>query len=101
MAVTSESLDGKNELLIKVSGRFDFSLHEEFKAAYDGKVEDGDRVVVDMEGVDYMDSSALGMLLLLREYVGEDDADVRLINGRPEIRNILQVSNFEQLFLIE
>ncbi len=101
MAVTSESLDGKNELLIKVSGRFDFSLHEDFKAAYDGKVEDGDRVVVDMEGVDYMDSSALGMLLLLREYVGEDDADVRLINGRPEIRNILQVSNFEQLFLIE
>ncbi|MDP6981078.1 MAG: STAS domain-containing protein [Myxococcota bacterium] len=61
----------------------------------------GSKVVVDMQGIDYMDSSALGVMLLLREYVGEDDADVRLINGRPEIRNILQVSNFEQLFKIE
>ncbi len=101
MAVSSEALSDKNELLIRVSGRFDFSLHEEFKSAYDGKVEPGYKVVVDMEGVEYMDSSALGMLLLLREYVGEDDADVRLINGSPEIRNILQVSNFEQLFKIE
>lgn len=101
MIVSSELAADGGRLDIRLSGRFDFSMHEEFKAAYDGKIESGDTVVVDLAGVEYMDSSALGMLLLLREYLGEEDADVRLINGSPEIRNILHVSNFEQLFKIE
>lgn len=101
MAVTSESGKNGNALTISVTGRFDFSVHEAFREAYDGKVESGATVVVDMAGVEYMDSSALGMLLLLREHVGEDRADVRLINGNSEIRNILQVSNFAELFKME
>ncbi|MCP4037235.1 MAG: STAS domain-containing protein [bacterium] len=101
MAVTSEGSREGKELTIRVSGRFDFSLHEEFQNAYSGLVEAGAQVVVDLEHVDYMDSSALGMLLLLREHVGEDSSHVQLINGNPEIRNILYVSNFDQLFKIE
>ena len=101
MAVSSESLNANKELVVRIVGRFDFSLHEDFKTAYEGKVQSGTRVVVDMAGGEYMDSSALGMWLLLRESVGEDDADVRLVGSRPEIRNILQVSNFDELFTIE
>ncbi|MCH7869356.1 MAG: STAS domain-containing protein [Myxococcales bacterium] len=101
MAVTSEGSKDDNSLTITVTGRFDFSVHEAFRKAYDGQVDTGAKVVVDMAGVEYMDSSALGMLLLLREHVGEDQADVRLINGNSEIQNILQVSNFGELFKME
>ncbi len=101
MAVTSDGSKEQNSLTIKVSGRFDFSMHEEFRNAYDGQVEPGAAVVVDMSGVDYMDSSALGMLLLLREHAGDDNSDVRLVNGSHEIRNILEVSNFGELFKVE
>ncbi len=101
MGISVEASDGKNELTICVGGRFDFALHDEFRKSYEGVVEPGAKVVVDMKDVDYMDSSALGMLLLLREYVGEEKADIRLLNGSAEIRNILQVSNFDQLFKIE
>ncbi|MFT5442300.1 MAG: anti-anti-sigma factor [Myxococcota bacterium] len=101
MAITSEISAEQESLAIKVSGRFDFSLHEEFRASYSEVEAKGLKVVVDLAEVEYMDSSALGMLLLLREYVGEDQAKVRLINGAPEIMNILHVSNFDQLFKVE
>lgn len=101
MAVSSECSEEQNTLTIKVSGRFDFSLHEAFRNAYQGKVSEGAKVVVDMADVEYMDSSALGMLLLLRECAGDDQADVRLVNVNGEIHNILEVSNFDQLFKVE
>ena len=56
--------------------------------------------VVDLNGATYLDSSALGMLLLLRDHAGSDKADIRLINCNPDVRKVLSVSNFEQLFAI-
>jgi anti-anti-sigma factor len=55
-------------VVIKVKGRFDFSCHASFREAY-AKAPDGCEFVVDMEEASYMDSAALGMLLLLREHV--------------------------------
>ncbi len=101
MAIHSDGSQGQNSINIKITGRFDFSVHEDFRKTYEGQVKTGAKVVVDMGGVDYMDSSALGMLLLLREYVGEGKADIRLVNSSGEIRSILQVSNFDQWFKIE
>jgi anti-anti-sigma factor len=45
-----------------------------------------------------MDSSALGMLLLLREHVDGVRERVRIINCNTEIRKILEIANFDKLF---
>jgi HptB-dependent secretion and biofilm anti anti-sigma factor len=42
----------------------------------------------------------LGMLLLLRDHGGSEKADIRLVNCNPDVRKVLAVSNFEQLFAI-
>ena len=55
---------------------------------------------VDMRDATYLDSSALGMLLLLRDHAGGDAAEVRIVNCNPDVRKILTISNFEQLFEI-
>ncbi len=101
MGISTSTEVNEGSLTISVSGRFDFSLHEEFRSAYEGPAAPGGSVIIDMQDVDYMDSSALGMLLLLREHVGDDDSDIKIVNCVPEIRNILRVSNFEKLFQIE
>lgn len=85
---------------IEVTGRFDFSLHREFRQAYADTVDRGAEVIVDLKGVEYVDSSALGMLLLLREYMGDDSAKISLANPSGDVRSILEVSNFEKLFKI-
>ncbi len=98
---TSVSEDG-SKVTITIDGRFDFGVHREFRNAYE-KAEtkaSNAKYVVDLSGTDYMDSSALGMLLLLREHAGGDNADVTVTNCRPVIREILDIANFDKLFKI-
>jgi anti-anti-sigma factor len=83
-----------------IQGRFDFGAHQEFRNAYERVNSTPQRYVVDLKDTTYLDSSALGMLLLLRDHAGGDSAQVSLINCNSDVRKILAISNFEQLFKI-
>jgi anti-anti-sigma factor len=101
MTISSElSADGK-ELVITVDGRFDFSCHQDFRNAYQRDDADPDQYRIDLKGAVYLDSSALGMLLLLRDYAGGDDANVKILNPSEDVRKILHISNFQRLFVIQ
>ncbi|MDU9389203.1 STAS domain-containing protein [Pseudomonas japonica] len=99
MAVDTEvSQDGK-KLTIRIKGRFDFGKHQEFRESYERRNRP-DSVVIDLKDATYMDSSALGMLLLLRDHAGGDQAQISVINTNSDVRKILAISNFEKLFEI-
>lgn len=111
MSLTTSFSEHDKTMTIRISERFDFSVHREFRQAYKDRAAGAVRYVVDLHGTQYMDSSALGMLLLLREHAvgGQqspgDKADVggcgvRIVNCSPEIRQILAISNFSKLFEI-
>ncbi|HNM23255.1 MAG TPA: STAS domain-containing protein, partial [Rhodocyclaceae bacterium] len=57
-------------------------------------------VTVDFSGVDYLDSSALGMLLMLRDKVTGAGKDVVLGNVRGNVKQVLDIANFGKLFRI-
>jgi len=94
----STSSEGSKQI-INIQGRFDFSVQADFRQAYEG-APSSNTFVLNFASADYMDSSALGMLLLLRDYAGGDDAKIELTNCRSEITNILEISNFQKLFKI-
>lgn len=96
---TRKSTDGR-ELTVQVSDLFDFTLHREFRQAYEDAGHVYPTYVIDLRSTTYMDSSALGMLLLLREYAGGEDADIRIVHCQPDIRKILNIANFHHLFRI-
>ena len=100
MAITSLPSSDGQELTILIQGRFDFGAHQEFRNAYERVNSTPQRYVVDLKDTTYLDSSALGMLLLLRDHAGGDSAQIRLLNCSPDVRKILAISNFEQLFKI-
>ena len=100
MAITSLPSSDGQELTILIQGRFDFGAHQEFRNAYERVNSTPQRYVVDLKDTTYRDSSALGMLLLLRDHAGGDSAQIRLLNCNPDVRKILAISNFEQLFKI-
>ncbi len=85
------------QFVIKVGHRFDFNAHREFRAAY-VQCPPGAEYVVDLSDTNYLDSSALGMLLLLREHAGGETANVTLLGCRDEVRKVLTISNFQNLF---
>ena len=94
----STKTDG-NKRIISITGRFDFSVQSDFRKAYESAAASS-HFVINFATADYMDSSALGMLLLLRDYAGGDTANVELANCGAEIKNILEISNFGKLFKI-
>lgn len=101
MAINSElSADGQ-ELKIAIDGRFDFSCHQDFRQAYQRDDADPKRYLIDLKGAVYLDSSALGMLLLLRDYAGGDESNVKILNPSEDVKKILHISNFQRLFNIQ
>ena len=96
-----ESTVNGNQINIKISGRFDFSCHKEFRDAYRNTPSGSENTyTIDMSGTEYVDSSALGMLLLLREHAGSEQGNVILKGCRNDVKDILVVSNFDKLFTI-
>jgi anti-anti-sigma factor len=83
-----------------IKGRFDFSLHKEFRAAHEA-APGVKHYILDLTEAVYMDSSALGMILLLREWAQEKGADVRIKTRAPIVRKILAMAHFEKLFPID
>ena len=97
MSVSTETIGHK--YIVKLDGRFDFSIENDFRKAYEG-VKPNHTFILDFSAVESIDSAALGMLLLLRDYAGGDSAKVELVSCCLEIKNILEISNFQKLFTI-
>ena len=91
-----------NRGVFRLTGRFDFNDHRVFKAAYEPVLQqDGVSVLeFDLSGVDYVDSSALGMLMLMRERAEAAGKRVELKKPNPTVRQILDIANFAKLFTI-
>ena len=85
---------------MKVIGRFDFSLHNDFRKAYKDISINAGQYVVDLSGTEYLDSSALGMLLLLKEHAESHSSAVRLMGYSDEIKEILTIASFDKIFTL-
>ena len=95
MAITASSTsDG---VRIEISGRFDFSQNDAFRRAYQDTPA-GSRFAIDLKRVSYVDSSALGMLLLLRRHAGDRIDSVSMQNIPADVGRVLRIARFDQLF---
>lgn len=97
MSVISTS--GAAGVTIAITGRFDFSQNDTFRKAYEAHPA-GTRFTVDLARVEYLDSSALGMLLLLRKHAGNTTDGVQLLNGSKDVMRVLQIARFDQMFRV-
>ncbi len=96
---TTVSNDG-NKVTIAISGKFDFQLYDEFRSAYSDTAGAGVHYEVNMSATDYLDSSALGMLLLLREHAGGESSKIDITQVSDDVKKVLDVANFGKLFNI-
>lgn len=97
---TSTSADGQI-FTIEIKGKFDFNFVQDFRNAYSNIEGSLDTVVVDLRETDYMDSSALGMLLNMQKSLSGKVNKIKISNCRPQIKKILQISRFDKKFDID
>lgn len=94
-----ESSDGCT-VTITMPNEFDFRAHKDFRETHK-EPKNNARYVLDFSQTEHMDSSALGMLLLMREELGNENANVRIVNCRENIKALLEMASFHQLFDVE
>jgi anti-sigma B factor antagonist len=58
------------------------------------------RIVVDMSGVEFCDSTGMNVLLAAQRQAREGGGDVQLAGPRPAIRKVLQVTGLETVFTV-
>jgi len=99
MQANVTSRDGHTVIVLQ--GRFDFNAHREFRESVDVAVKEAPASIrVDLAGVDYLDSSALGMLLMLRDKAKGAGKDVALANARGAVKQVIDIANFGKLFAL-
>lgn len=101
MDITASYSEQGKVLMISVGERFDFSKVEEFHHAYQSLPEDAEYIAVDLSRTEYMDSSALGMLLNMQKKLSDKAITYRIVNPRPQVAKILKISRFDKKFEIQ
>ncbi len=100
MTVNTQIANSGSKVTISVIGKFDFQLYDTFRNAYSDTNGSGVEYIVNFLNTDYLDSSALGMLLLLREHSGGEASDITILNASGDVQKALEVANFKKLFKV-
>ena len=86
---------------IRLDGRFVFSAHRTFRLAIKDLLAGRCTALeIDFAKVEYVDSAALGMLLLAREELAAVKKTIALIHCGGSVQQVLDVANFQKLFAI-
>lgn len=101
MTINHQYRELDKTLEFNLSGRLDFNSYPKFSEIYQGYPKERvSNYILNMSELTYLDSSALGMLLLLKDYA-QKDVNIAIVNCIPEVYKILEIANFDRLFAIK
>lgn len=88
--------------VIRLAGRFDYTTRTQFMTAAEECVAQAPagEIRIDMSGLDYIDSSALGMLLMMRDRARKFDKTIALVNAGGRVREVIDKAQFDRLFKV-
>lgn len=95
-----DSANLSTHVLVRLTGRFDFSTRDQFIARIKETISHAEaaEIRVDLADVVYIDSSALGMLLMARDLAKQHEKEVTLASPQPLVRQTLETAQFARLF---
>jgi anti-anti-sigma factor len=101
MALETSLVNGGKTLLVKLPTTFDIGIHKEFRKLHTDLAATVEDFAIDFIDTIYMDSSALGMLLLLRDELSSGSTNIALINCSTSIKELLKLARFDTLFSVK
>ena len=92
--------DGKVQILACV-GRMDAQVSALLKEHIQELLDTGaTQLIMDLEGLEFLDSSGLGALVACLRRVKEKKGEIKLAGLRPEVRSIFDITRVSRLFHI-
>ncbi len=87
---------------VELTGRFTFGDHSSFRKLIEEiRAHESSTHVLDVSGVDFIDSAGLGMLLLARDEGEKTNAAVVIRGAQGQVKRMLEVARFDTLFKLE
>jgi anti-anti-sigma factor len=85
---------------LRLPSRFDYSYHRQFGELYAPFVESATckEIILDFTQVEYLDSSALGMMVLLQKKFSGQNKKVKVKGARGATEEILKMANMQKIF---
>lgn len=99
MNITKQKSDNGKVVTFCLPEKFTFQLRAEFREFYEAEKE-SKILVLDMNKTQYMDSSALGMMLQLKEFADSCRSTVSVINATNDVLKVLHITRFDKIFSI-
>ena len=92
----------KDTVTLYLQGHFSFDAYREFKSAYGEPLKNPsiNAVTINLSEVEYLDSSALGMLLVLRDQAQLANKSLTLSRPSTYAMRTFEIASFEKIFSI-
>lgn len=101
MDIKIEVREVNNLPLIKVSGEVDVYTAPKLKSRILDLIDNGKyTMIIDLNDVDFMDSSGLGVLVGGLKRVGPHKGSIKLVCNRPNILKIFKITGLNKVFEI-
>ena len=95
LTITPENIDGV--LILKFTGRFEFVSRKVFWEAFKKVQETPNRhVIMDLEHVPFVDSSAIGLLALTHQNLKLQNVHLSIANPQEPVKKVLDLANFSK-----
>ncbi len=92
-------MEGGNVGVLSLAGEIDIATKDRVREAAEGLIAEGARnLLVDLAGVEYMDSSGLGVLKGLRSHLVESGGQVGIVSPRTFIKKLFERAGLDQVF---
>lgn len=91
----------ENYQKISLTGDLDVYSEEEFKKFIDEKIDANKDIIFDLEKLDYLDSTGLGMFMTVYNIQKSKDKKVKIINSKENIKKLFKITDLFDLFAME
>ncbi len=98
MVISQEQHSDRVHLLME--GRFDFGARKVFKDTLEKAAELNVPIVLDLSKVGFLDSSALGLLVISQQTLKPKNIPLCLVNPQAYVRQVLDLANLGKIIPI-
>jgi anti-sigma B factor antagonist len=90
-----------NTPVVSVSGRIDATTSKDLETTLSGLIDqDNSEIVIDLQGVTYISSIGLRVLLAAQKKVRAKNGGIMLVSLQPFVREVFEMTGFTRLFSI-
>lgn len=97
-SVSTENID--DIVVVNVTGEVDAHTADQVRSAIEAGIAPGARLLVDLSGVSFLDSTGLGVFVTVLKHLREQDGSLDLVVTSPRVMKVFELTGLDVLIPI-